>query len=57
MLNNGDIKFIKMSLKYAMMRMEELPLETWGDYQIRYKRIQEEKEKQSKVIKKLDALI
>ncbi len=54
-LNSEEIKFIKEAFKWALFRMEELPIENWGTYEIKAKRIRETKEEQDRIINKLIA--
>ena len=53
MITKEDIEFIDTSFKYALMRMEELGVENWGDHDTKQQRIIETKQQQFEILEKL----
>jgi hypothetical protein len=53
MIEKRDVEFIKESFYYALDRMKSLPIETWGSYEEKQKRITETEKRQIEIIQKL----
>ncbi len=55
-ITKEDIEFIKSSFHFALDRMQNLEVHTWGSYDMKIIRINEVRKKQEEILKKLNEL-